>query len=119
MTFNLLDTEEWTPKIFCNYVKQKLEDKGVDYQIQYPLDLFIVGSMLKRLHREGKTQYYLKMKIDEIMEAMTFNSVNSLQFLTTLIPVSKKEPKKKSTGSVDAALSSGLKKRLKELRVGK
>jgi hypothetical protein len=123
--FDILDVEDWSAKDFAHYLKVKLEDKGVNYEIKYPMDIILLSKLLTRNYNKGRTKLYIKNKIDQNFGDFEISSVNSLQFVFSMFDEvepsqgSKKAPKSSCRASGPIQLSPGLKDRLKALNNSK
>jgi len=118
MKLETLDIEEWSALNFAEFVRVKLLDHGIEYTVKRPMDLIIMGQLIKTYGREYKTKYALKCRIDEIMHNLQINQVASLQFLATLIkPQFKEKPHKMKLLKDDTVqISDSLRKRLLALK---
>jgi hypothetical protein len=123
--FDIVDVEDWSAKDFAHYLKAKLEDKGVNYEIKYPMDIILLSKLLTRNYNKGRTKLYIKNKIDQNFGDFEISSVNSLQFVFSMFDEiepsqgSKKASKSSCRPSGPIQLSPGLKDRLKALNNAK
>ncbi|MEM2986957.1 MAG: hypothetical protein QXV60_02545 [Nitrososphaerota archaeon] len=124
MKIEMKDIDEWTIKDFVYYIKSKLLDEGIEYQIKYPFDMIIIGKLVKNFKNKGKTNFFIKKSIDKVFEEFSFNNINSLQCFPTLVrnrefKNTKNEKKYKKLPNREFALSNKLLKKLKKLKTVK
>ena len=110
------DCEEWRPADFVRYIIQKLQERGITYNVHAPSDYIILGRLIKNFRLADKTKFALKTEIDKIFETKKFTYVNSLVFLWSLIK-QKPLPKKEKRRKLDVIFfSDELRKKLRELK---
>jgi len=80
------DCEDWTSKNFLYYVIHKLSEKGIIRKPVFPQDMMIVGSIVRNCKTSGKTNAFIKNRLDEKFEEFKMTKVQSLVFLTTFFP---------------------------------
>ena len=118
---NLLidDVETWGPRDFVNYLKAKLEERDIEYEVVVPRDYITIGYVLKQAREGGKSKGYVKMKIDQIFKDYEFTTVASFNFLRALFRARKDTSKKKymtPLKDTEVRISSKTTEKLKKLK---
>jgi len=78
--------ETWTAKSFLRYVLEKLEDKGFTYRPTYPHDMMYIGVMFRSCKLAGKTNSFIRQRLDDKLDNCTLQRVKSLQFILSFFP---------------------------------
>lgn len=73
--------EEWTAKTMLHYVVEKLHETGSDYTPVYPQDMWFVGLIFKNCKIAGKSNAFIRERIDEKLAGCNVKHIKSLQFL--------------------------------------
>lgn len=81
---NTKSPEDWNSRDFAFYVRQKLSEKNVRYQIKYPGDLIAISAILKVYKRTNKSPLTLVKYIDQILAEHDLSKVQNLNFIRTL-----------------------------------
>ena len=120
MKIERVDIEDWNALDFANYLRRKLEDKGIEYKLQFPTDVMFVGKLTKAMRASGYTQYYIKDLIDTFFKEKEISQVNSLQFLGIILKPKSDPSKPKTTRftNSEVSISPGLQTRLERLKTG-
>lgn len=85
MKLTYKESELWSTKDFCHYVKRKLEKLNVNYEIKYPADLVSMKSVITRFEAVHKTRYAVKQFVDWVFENYDMKKIVSLNFLRPLV----------------------------------
>ena len=109
--------ESWTPKDFVNFIVYRLGVVGVVYKPKYPFDVIMVGRLTTAYRKQGRSNYALKAKLEEIFQSFEFKQVHSLQFLYNLAkPPAEQKTKEERLKDREAVVSDDLKMRLEALK---
>lgn len=73
--------EEWTAKTMLQYVVQALREKGNNYTPTYPKDIMLAGLIFKNCKIAGKSNAFIRNRINEKLNGCCIKHVKSLRFL--------------------------------------
>lgn len=82
---NNKDIDDWNARDFALFVKQKLLDRGIHYQIKYPHDIIALSAILKVYRRQDKSKFALVKYINDIFATSDLTNVQNLSFIRTLV----------------------------------
>ena len=80
------EPDNWTAKSVMTYTLHKLAERGVQYRPAYPRDMMFVGVLFKSCKRAGKTNAFIKQRLDERLSDCDLKRVVSLQFILSFFP---------------------------------